>query len=536
MLYFVLQPEPVTGRHTIGISAFFAGLVLTAFSMPLSNVGMSVGQFLLAGGWLLSDDLIGRLKRAAREPLWWMLMGLYGWHLAGLWNTEDFTFALKDLRVKLPLLILPLVTGSGPLLTARQIRQIMAALLAGVLAATVTGYMHYLTQPLAVQLDYRSLSLYISHIRLSLLIDVSILIAVFFIRGKSNLWLKIVLTAAIVWMLYFLMMLQSVTGLGILGVLLLAAMLAMLFRPVPTLLRLLAALILAAGIYASYRLYDYVFVESLKPVPYDRASSPTHTPRGHAYQYDLSRQAVENGRLVWVEYCEQELDSAWKIRSRQGLWGEDRRGHMQLMTLMRYLTFKGYRKDADGIARLSKQEVEEIEQGYATPEEARTGHGPGYRLRLLAAEYRQYHYEGWAAGHSLAQRLEFAKAAGHIIRQHPLTGVGTGDPPKAFAKAYEDLRTMLPPQWRLRAHNQYLSMAVAFGWPGLSFFVITLAGCLAVALKRKDVFYTAFLIIASISFINEDTLETQAGVTFFAFLNCFFLFVRWAGRAQGERI
>jgi len=35
--------------------------------------------------------------------------------------------------------------------------------------------------------------------------------------------------------------------------------------------------------------------------------------------------------------------------------------------------------------------------------------------------------------------------------------------------------------------------------------------------------YLSFFIIAVISFLTEDTLETQAGVTFFAFFNSFFL-------------
>ncbi|MDG2226927.1 MAG: hypothetical protein P8L20_04265 [Flavobacteriales bacterium] len=34
----------------------------------------------------------------------------------------------------------------------------------------------------------------------------------------------------------------------------------------------------------------------------------------------------------------------------------------------------------------------------------------------------------------------------------------------------------------------------------------------------------AFLVISLLSFLGDDTLETQAGVTFFAFFNSFFLF------------
>lgn len=499
--------------------------MLTAFSMPLSHAGMSIGQFIMAGGWLLCNDLQGRIKGAIKQPVWWLFTGLFLLHLAGLWNTTDFVFAVKDLRVKLPLLLLPLLLGSGPELTWRQIRQVMWSLLAGVLASTLSGYMYYLWQPLSGQLDYRSLSRYISHIRLSLLIDVSLIAALYFIADSTKLVVNLLLIAAMAWLLYFLVLLQSVTGLGILAVLLMAGLVLTLFHSPHLWLRSVSLLLLIGGLYTSYRLYRYVFVESIEPAAYVQATAPTHTARGRAYQFDPTRQAMENGRLVWVEYSEAELDSAWRRRSLQGLWANDQQGHMQLITLMRYLTWKGYRKDADGVALLSEEEVKQIEQGFATPEEANPDKGLGYRLRMLAAEYRQYYYEGWAAGHSLAQRLEYCRTALHIVAQHPLCGVGTGDLPSAYVKAYKEMKTTLTPEWRLRAHNQYLSMAVAFGWPGLAYFAMMLAACFIVAFRRGDLFYLAFLIIASVSFINEDTLETQAGVTFFAFLNAYFLFI-----------
>ena len=47
-----------------------------------------------------------------------------------------------------------------------------------------------------------------------------------------------------------------------------------------------------------------------------------------------------------------------------------------------------------------------------------------------------------------------------------------------------------------------------------------------IALNYKDYYYLVFIAIAMLSMINEDTLETQAGVTFFAFFNSFLLFAR----------
>jgi hypothetical protein len=42
--------------------------------------------------------------------------------------------------------------------------------------------------------------------------------------------------------------------------------------------------------------------------------------------------------------------------------------------------------------------------------------------------------------------------------------------------------------------------------------------------KIHDFLYITFFIVAAVSFFTEDTLETQAGVTFYAFFNSFLLF------------
>jgi hypothetical protein len=135
-----------------------------------------------------------------------------------------------------------------------------------------------------------------------------------------------------------------------------------------------------------------------------------------------------------------------------------------------------------------------------------------------------YENTGDANGHSITQRFEYWKAAAGIITGHPVLGVGTGDIQQAFDHQYEISKTNLRKEWRLRSHNQYLSITVAFGFFGLIWFLFAL---IYPSLKLKgysDFLYLTFFIVAAVSFITEDTLETQVGVTFFAFLNAFFLF------------
>ena len=107
-----------------------------------------------------------------------------------------------------------------------------------------------------------------------------------------------------------------------------------------------------------------------------------------------------------------------------------------------------------------------------------------------------------------------------------LFGVGTGDPDMAFKEEYKINGTQLTEKYRLRSHNQLLAIGVAFGMVGMTWFLFALFYPLFQKTNRTDMLYITFFMIAVFSMINEDTLETQAGATFFAFFNALFLFAR----------
>jgi hypothetical protein len=327
----------------------------------------------------------------------------------------------------------------------------------------------------------------------------------------------------ILWCFYFLILLQSITGLLLLALLFAVAIVFFGIKNKNNGVKIATTVLLLLILFAGWRSYDAIFIKSIQSYDGEANYHLKVTARGNDYQNDWSRQDVEEGRLVWRQYNEYEMDTAWSTRSSQSVWDLDQQGHMQLVTLMRYLTFKYLTKDAAGIQKLSEEDVQLIERGFPTPESEAGRNSIQYRLKELASEYRNYHFSNDANGHSLAQRLEYWKASKKIIQKHPLTGVGTGDVPDAFQEMYNEINSNLAKEWRLRAHNQYLSFAVAFGWPGLLFFIFVLLFSVRYACQQQNYIYLAFLIIAIGSFFNEDTLETQAGVTFFAFLNAIFL-------------
>lgn len=509
--------------HIVGEAIFFFGVILTAFSMPLWNLGMSLGQFTMAAGWLIAGNLNSRFQFAIKQTVFWLMVGLFLMHLLGLWNTSDFKYAIKDITVKLPLLLMPLLLAAGPPLTAKQVRILFHFLFLGILVSTLTGWATFHGWIGKEIKDFRDLSIFISHIRLSLLMDVCIVMSLYYAFEAKSVVIKLLFGALILWCLYFLILLQSVTGLLLLVIILALAIIYLGFKHPKAYVKCSAGLFLIATLFSGWKCYDIVFVQSIRTFEKTVTGSDEFTARGNPYMNDWSRQDIENNRLVWRKYNELEIDTAWMTRSKQRVWDLDQQGHMQLVTLMRYLTYKNYSKDAAGVQQLSKQDVDLIEQGYPTPEAVAGRNSIRYRLKELASEYRNYYFSKDANGHSLAQRLEYWRASKKIIQKYPLTGVGTGDVPDVFKSMYDEMNSNLVKERRLRAHNQYLSFGVAFGLPGLLFFIGVLIYFVRFAFQQQNFIYLAFLIIAMGSFFNEDTLETQAGVTFFAFLNAVFL-------------
>ena len=105
-------------------------------------------------------------------------------------------------------------------------------------------------------------------------------------------------------------------------------------------------------------------------------------------------------------------------------------------------------------------------------------------------------------------------------------GVGTGDTKIAFAAAVRaTCDTALSTEWRYRAHNEYLTL-------------LDQLRCLRPAVERCSAgggrrgcsgrgairYFIAWAIIFGISCLTDDTIETQAGATFFGLYYALFVF------------
>ncbi len=514
---------------------FFSALV--AFALPLNEVGVSVGLIGLVVNWAFE----WRYRKffhsfQGARPLLFFL-GIYGLVIVGLIFTADFSWALHDLRIKLPLLLVPIVFFSSDRLQEKELHLILLALIGGVFVASVASMLVF-WQVIPIELSSsRSISLFISHIRFALLICMAVAALVYLMRERYRTLptiLKVLGGLLVVWFVMFTFILQSITGMVIMVLLFTGFMVGRIRAISNPMYRLWAysffgAVILIGASLITKTISSYYTVEIVDP-----AIDTYTTANGRAYSKGLSSQERENGHYVDLFVCEEELEREWNRRGnlRYNEVGKD--GFLVQYALKRFLTSKGLQKDSIGVWSLSKDEVCAIEKGVANVLDMSPFSIKGKIYRLVR-EVDLYNRGVDVGGASLAQRFVYWKLAAQIISENWLVGVGTGDVKEAYKQKYIENPSLLEPKFQLRAHNQYITMFVTYGIFGGVFFLIALFYPIIALRAWKEPLVLAFAIILMLSMLNEDTLETHIGVSFAAFFYSV-LFFGWLRERTFVRI
>ena len=527
-------------------AAYLVCLALMAASLTLSPFMMGASQFFLMAVWLFTGDTVKvKLQRFIHNKTAVVLVALYLLHLVGLIYTTDFAYAWKDLRVKLPLLIMPIVLSSVKPLNKKYFDLLMLIYVASVFVATCISFGYYIKNDYG---DIREISHFISHIRFCLNIVLAIGIIGYYLYEKRITKGKVVpafsvKTALIQFLMWFLLfwfvsqiyIFESLSGYLAFAGLVGATLLYLYFTKVRSTAWRVAGLALVIAIPFIAGLLLYRTVDRLLKVEHvNMAELDKTTALGNDYWHDTVCFPVEDGRYIGLYFCRPEMREAWNLRSQLDYDGLTRNGENLEATLARYLTSKNLRKDATGVDALSDEDIHNVENGVAN---YNNYIHPGFRARLSETvfEYNQYRRYNNPNGGSLSQRIEYTRASFYLIKKHPLFGVGTGDIPRAYRQAYDELDSPLEEQYRHRAHNQYLSITVGFGIIGLIIFLVTLFYPYCAKKCHRTYLYTIFLVIVLLSMLPEDTIETQAGVTWFALFNSLLIFATEKGKETPQK-
>ncbi len=535
-----------------GTYFYLAGLILIGIFLPTSKFGLSVSQFYLIALWfLLGLDMRAINKMFPEKPfinriisriavsfkgIWHniktrfndfihnkiavVMVSMYLLHFIGLIYTSDFQYAFKDLRIKLPILVFPLILSSMKPLKKKQFDAVIWFFIGSVFFVTVLGAIKFFRRDFV---DVRELSVFVSHIRVSLCMVFSIFILGYYlIKRNYSIIVKIAIVFLITWFLWQITIWESFISVLIIAALCVVLALYFIFKSKNIAVKIstfiVVAILASLMIFIPYRIIsdynnpDEVIVEQLD----------THTKLGNEYVFDTITFGIEDGRYIGLYISKAEMLDAWNKRSELKITNEYDEGYHRLV---RYLTSKDLRKDAEGVNQLLESDVTNIENGIANYNYIEN---PGIKTRIMKVlvAYNNYSANGDANGSSVFQRIEFIKASLGIIKDNVIFGVGTGDIVDAFADYYEETNSKLRPEYRFRSHNQYLAITVAFGIVGLLWFLFSMLYPYFSDKKNRNYIYFVFLFIIALSMFTEDTIETQIGVTLFAFFNSFLVFCR----------
>lgn len=499
-----------------------ASLALCTIFLPWSTAYLSIAQMLMVANWIvwgIADRSAGHRWRTAfgTTPAL-VFLSFWGLHVVGLaWtSTQGLPWGMDLARILLPVLTFGAVLSSSPRLSGAELRTV---LLLGAWSTLVsTGACLALTE--GDLTDYRARSIFISHIRLALLLCLSI--AFFLLHWPRRWWARGGHVLGIAWAVTYLELLGSVQGFAILGVLVLLVLWwqARHWRPGPRFALRSAVVILPAAL--ALVAVQYLWRPLVLPVPAESGWG-AYTATGEPYTFDATNPQQENGHHVWAWIAWGEVERTWPRRSTIPLDGHDAAGRPLRGTLVRYLTSLHLRKDSAGVMALSDADIAAIEQGRTNAQALARGTLLA-RLDEVRFELDQYRAYGRANGHSVTMRLEFWRAGLGILHDHWPFGVGTGDTQVAFDEQYARMGSTLAPEWRFRAHQQYLTLFISFGLLGGLWCLFALAWPAWAMGAWRDPHFLVWALVLGIAGLTDDTIETQAGATLFALYYALFVF------------
>ncbi len=497
-------------------SIFLYSLLLLPIGLLFGEVPTSIAEIIVFTLWLLTNEWESKLYLLKNNKYFWILSSLYFIHLLGLIYTFDFNYALNDLRIKIPLILFPIVFFSI------NIKSKYILLLIKWFVIVVFINLLYLWINVksnnTIILDTRNVSIFISHIRLGIISAFAILSAIYLVINHIDpLFEKIIFI--IISIVAFILMLSLGLMSGIVS-LFIASIFAIFYLLIKaknkTYFFLFSIITIIFGI-VSFFYIKKIHLKYFPPVN-KTIYLNTHTINNNEYYHNLSIPLTENGHYIYTHICDKELRKEWEKRSKIPFTGKDMKNNEIKYTLYRYLASKGLTKDSVGLTQLNNNDIQNIECGY-----------PNYlytnanilekRIYELFQEYQYFKITQNPNRKTLILRLFYLKIAFDIWIKNFWIGVGTGDVQQAFNEQYQKYPHIIK-ACQLRAHNQIITFIFTFGILGFIIIFLNIFFPLF-NLKNSDyyIIYYLFSIISIFSFLVDDTLETQPGATFYALFN-----------------
>jgi hypothetical protein len=498
---------------------YIGSLAVALASLPYSNFSLSIGIIALGINWVAEGRWVEKLSQLRQRTSVLIFSLIFLSLLVGFFYSTNFAYALKEIKLKLPLLFIPIIIVTSKPIATKEFLFLLCLFGLSVFVATIISTSIFIDKYFYGSGNVRDISPFISHIRFSLMVALSFFISMWFFAKKvisSNKWILLLLLFTSIWFVTFLFILQSLTGIlalaGTLFILLIISVIRIkhkVFKFAAVVLLLLLSVIPVS--YLTNRIDSYFTRNDVSP---DELAATT--ANGNPFTHDTDTKEYENGNLLWVNVCWDEMERVWPTRSSIPFDGKDGLGQAVSYTVLRYLTSKGLTKDSLGITKLDAIDIELIESGVTSVIFRQYRFGVYPRLYQLLWEIDQYRHFGRISGSPFIQRLIYIKAAVHIISNNFFFGVGTGDFLDEFHAYYRVYEPKLEKRYWYPSHNQFITRFVTLGLWGFIVFIAAWFLPLFIEKAHRRIIALAFFSIITISMLNEDTFLTHIGVSFTA--------------------
>ena len=456
-------------------------LLLLLVGVCCSTFLMSMGLFLGGLNFFLEGNFSEKFNRLKQNKFFLLIFGFYLVHVLAMLWTNNWEYGLNALRQKSSLGIIPIIICSSPLPKKSVMNLLFAGFVTTLVITSLTNFFTYAFFADRLHLiDIRDMSLFGSHIRFGILIGFGVACCYFLAQSFKKLNVLFLLVAS--WFAFYTYYSQVLSGIIVLMIVLFGLLFWKLYQQ-KKYVAIGAIAFIAGGLIIA------VFIYLMQPI---------------------KQEFVFRENYITLE-------QSWNKRSAIAYDSLDLRKQNLSQTLERYLISKNLPVSGDGVDNLTPIDIDFIEKGFADVRETKSG----LIARLFGIRY-QLHNASNPNGHSILERIEYWKNAREIIKTNWIFGVGTGDVNDAMQQMYTKRNSSLTEDRRLRAHNSYLTFWMTFGVFGLLYFVFFQAKFFLDQWKKKQVLGVFFIVIAFVTFLFEDTLETQMGITFFTLFYALF--------------
>lgn len=503
---------------------FFISLLGFVIVLPLSQALVSVLGGIILFVALVEDSWTNKLYRLKKRKSLFFIPAIFVIYLFSSIITGGSGNAWYDLKKALFFLVLPLAFILGKEVNSQQKRYVLYTFAISIGISTLVVLYKWEFIGGVEYLNVHEVGL-ISHIRFSFQLILIIWFLVFLIQKNYKLLKQPVTIGLVVLVLYyvsFLFFQQSLIGLIAFGAAFSFYLFYLIFqfqKKFRILLIILSLVIISIPvIYVISVVNSFYTIEDI-----DKDLIAKRTESGNLYKHDFQNPMVENGNYVYLYVCEDEMRREWNKISEFKYDSIGTNGYSVNSTLVRYLTSKGFKKDAGGILSLNKQDIKNIENGIANVIFQEDKYSLYPRIYQTVWEYYVYSHTRNANYQSFSQRIEFAKAALSIIKENYWFGVGTGNWKEEFKNTYVKNGSKLNKGLYASSHNQYLNYMVKFGIIGFVLIMFFIIYPVIKTRKFTDPLFLIFLLFMFIANFGDSNFESHMGSSFFVFFYCFFL-------------